>query len=109
MQIIYEQNANVAYWLTLVVTLVLPIVVGLVTKASTSPAIKSVLLLALSAATAIISNLLAVDGASDVGPMVTSVLSTFVIAVASYFGFWRGTVTPVVQGVFVKDNTTLAA
>lgn len=109
MELIYEPNANVAYWLTLVVTLLLPIVVGLVTKASTSPAIKSVLLLALSAATAIGSNLLAVKGETDVGPMITSVISTFIIAVASYFGLWRGTVTPAVQRVFVKDDVAKAA
>jgi hypothetical protein len=104
MQILYEPNPSVAYWLTLVVTLLLPILVAFVTKASTSSAVKSVVLLALSAVTAIGSNLLSVNGATDVGPMVTSVLSTFVIAVASYFGFWRGTVTPAVQVMGNKDT-----
>lgn len=105
MSILYNPNPSVAYWLTLVVTLLLPILVGLVTKASWSGGLKAVLLLAFSAATAIISNLLAVNGPTDVGPMVTSVITTFVIAVAVHFGFWKPTdVSTTVQSVLVKDD-----
>jgi heme/copper-type cytochrome/quinol oxidase subunit 4 len=104
MNILYEPDPSVAYWLTLVVTLVLPILVGLVTKVSTNSSIKAVLLLALSAATVIISNLLAVDGVTDVGPMVTATIVTFVIAVATHFGLWKPTeVTATVQNSLVKD------
>ena len=105
MPILYEPNPSVAYWLTLVVTLLLPILVGVVTKASTPSSIKAVLLLALSAVTAIGSNLLAVNGATDVGPMVTAVLSTFVVAVAAHFGFWKPTeVTAKVQAIGNADT-----
>jgi uncharacterized membrane protein YhiD involved in acid resistance len=110
MPILYNPNPSVAYWLTLAVTLLLPILVGLVTKASWSSGLKAVLLLAFSAATAIISNLLAVDGVTDVGPMVTAVISTFVIAVASHFGFWKPTeVSAKAQNVLVKDDVAPAA
>ena len=89
MTILFTPNPSVAYWLTLAVTLLLPLVVGVVTKASTRPAIKSVALMALAAATSVGYNLLAVRGVTDVGPMVTDTVSTFVIAVATYFGVWR--------------------
>lgn len=109
MPILYTPNPSVAYWLTLVVTLLLPILVGLVTKASWSSGLKAVLLLAFSAATAIISNLLAVKGATDVGPMVTAVISTFVIAVAAHFGFWKPTeVSTTMQNSLVKDSAPTA-
>ena len=105
MHILYEPNPSVAYWLTLVVTLVLPVAVAVVTKKATNSTLKALLLLALSAATTIISNLLAVDGVTDIGPMITETLSVFFVAVASYFGFWRtdpAGVTTKAQEAFVK-------
>ncbi len=111
MNLIFEPNPTIAYWLTLAVTLLLPLAVGLVTKFSTSAGLKAVLLLLFSAVTAVASNLLAVDGATDVGPMITDTIVTFVIAVATYFGFWRPTeVAAAAQNTLVTDkNTTRAA
>jgi len=105
MSIVYEPDPNVAYWLTLVATVLLPILVGLVTKVSTSSTVKAVLLLVLSAVTSVVSNLLAVDGATDVGPMVTDAVVTFVVAVALYFGLWKPTeVTAKAQNTLVADK-----
>lgn len=103
MNILYTPDPSTAYWLTLVVTLLLPLLVGVATKVSTPSGVKAVLLLGLSAVTAIGSNLLAVNGATDVGPMVTAVLSTFVIAVATRFGLWRATLEPTVQAIGYHD------
>jgi small basic protein len=106
MSILFEPNPSVAYWLTLVATLLLPILVGLVTKVSNSSALKAVLLLALSALTSLVSGLLAVDGTTDIGPLVTATVTTFVIAVAVHYGFWKPTaVTATVQNSLVKDST----
>lgn len=105
MNILYTPNPSVAYWVTLVATLVIPIVVGLVTKTSTSSGVKAVLLLALSAVTSLVSGILAVHGKTDLGPLVTATLTTFVIAVAVHYGFWKPTlVTAVAQGSLVKDD-----
>lgn len=110
MSILFEPNPSTAYWLTLAVTVLLPLAVGLITKFSTSSGLKAILLLAASAATALCSNLLAVDGTTDVGPLVTDVLTTFVIAVAIHYGFWKPTeATALAQSVLVKDNQGLAA
>ena len=107
MTILYTPNPSVAYWITLAVTVLLPLIVGVVTKASTNPAVKSVLLLALAAATSVGYNLLAVRGVTDVGPMITDTVATFVIAVATYFGVWRTNpvgVLAAVQNVGVRST-----
>lgn len=104
MNILYTPNASTAYWLTLVATLLLPLLVGFVTKFSTKASVKAILLLALSAATALVSGLLAAKGSTDIGPLVTNTVTTFVIAVAVHYGFWKPTnVTATAQGSLVKD------
>jgi len=103
--LLFTQTASTATVLTLIVTLILPIVVGLVTKKSTNPAIKAVLLIILSAATAIVSNLLAVKGTTDVWPIVQDSVFTAVIAIATLFGVWMPTtVNAKAQAVLVRDN-----
>lgn len=105
MSILFDPNPSVAYWLTLVATVLLPILVGVVTKASTSGGVKAVLLLALSAVTSLVSGLLAVDGKTDIGPLVTTTVTTFVIAVAVHYGFWKPTtVTDSAQAFLIKDD-----
>ena len=109
MSVMFEPTPNIAYWLTLLVTVLLPIAVGLVTKFSTNSGVKAVLLLAFAAATSIGYNLLAVQGQTDVGPMVTDGIVTFVIAVAAYFGVWKPTtVTAKAQNTLVTDKKTVA-
>ena len=107
MTILFTPNPSVAYWVTLAVTVLLPLIVGVLTQVNTNPSVKAVLLLALAAATSVGYNLLAVRGVTDVGPMITDTVATFVIAVATYFGVWRTNpvgVLAAVQNVGVRST-----
>jgi hypothetical protein len=77
--------------LWLAVTVVMPVAVGLVTKISTPPAVRSVLLLGLSLANGLLSEALAAGDGYDWRKAITQAVVAFVIAVAAHFGFWRPT------------------
>ena len=112
MNVLYEQNPDVAYWINLAVTVLLPLVVALVTKATTNPAVKAIILLALAAITSVLTNLLAVQGSENVGPMIVDAVVTFVVAVAAYFGVWRAdplSITSSLRAVGDKSNYGKAA
>lgn len=84
-------------WLELLVAVVLPIAVGLVTKEVSSGALKAVALAALTAVSAIATAVI-----NDAGVLTQETLQMgveyFLIAVASYYGFWKPTgVAPAVQ------------
>jgi lipopolysaccharide export LptBFGC system permease protein LptF len=89
MNVLYEQNPDVAYWINLAVTVLLPLVVALITKATANPTVKALVLLFLAAVTSVLTNLLAVQGSENVGPMIVDTVVTFIVAVAAYFGIWR--------------------
>lgn len=95
-------NLDSAYWLGLLVSVVLPVLVGLVTTRVTSAGIKSVLLLALSTANGFLVEL---AGPHDAGYSVqtAAVLSlvSFAIGVLSHFGLLKPT------GVSGKAQDTL--
>lgn len=75
---------------SLLIGVFIPILVGLVTKRVTSPAVKSLLLLALSAVSGFLTEY--VNSANFVWQqaLLTTVV-TFVIGVATYYGLWRPT------------------
>jgi len=81
-----------AYWLGLVISVVLPVLVGLATTRVTSAGVKSVLLLALSTANGFLVEL---AGPHDAGYSVqtAAVLSlvSFAIGVLSHFGLLKPT------------------
>jgi hypothetical protein len=80
--------------LTLVVSVLLPIIVGLVTTKVTSPTAKALLLLGLSLITSLVSAwILAVQSgnAFDLWSALYTSGTVFIIAVASHFGLWRPT------------------
>lgn len=84
---------NTATLVGLLVSFVLPLLVGLVTKASTSSAVKAVLLLLLTAVTNLLSQFLATDNGPGF-PWGTAILGTvigFAMAVAAHFGLWKPT------------------
>lgn len=77
-----------------VVAVILPVVVGLVTKLNASGGLKAVLLAALSLATSIGTEALAAHNAGqsyDLGQALVLGLGTFVIAVATHYGLWKPT------------------
>ncbi|MGG7450544.1 hypothetical protein ACQ3HE_06605 [Plantibacter auratus] len=86
----------------LLVSTVLPLIVGLVTKVVTDPALKAVLLAALAAITGLGTEFLSslTSGtAYDLGTGVVLAFTSFIVAVGIHYGIWRPTgATAVVQG-----------
>lgn len=95
-------NLNQAYWLGLLISVVLPVLVGLVTTRVTHAGVKAVLLLALTAANGFLVELAGPhpDG-WDLGTAVVLTLVSFGTAVLSHFGLWKPT------GVAGKAQDTL--
>jgi hypothetical protein len=98
--------------LSLVITVLLPLIVGLLTKQSWSAGAKAVLLLMLSAAKAFVEAWL--DAENTGVPFLwtavaISVITNFIIAVVIHFGLWRPTgATDAAQRSLVKDRYDLA-
>ncbi|PPF39990.1 hypothetical protein [Pseudoclavibacter sp. AY1H1] len=99
--------------LQLVIGSLLPILVGLVTKASWSGGVKGVLLAALSFATSIASSLLnsAETGTPyDIGQGILLGFATFVTAVAVHYGILKGSgISAAAQASGVHDGPKHAA
>jgi len=81
-----------AYWLGLAISVVLPVLVGLVTTRVTHAGTKAVLLLALTALNGFLVELAGPhpDG-YDIGTAVVLTLVSFGTAVLSHFGLWKPT------------------
>jgi hypothetical protein len=83
---------TLAQLISLVVGTLLPILVALVTDRAASGGAKAITLLALSAVTSFLSAwLVALNTAADFdwSQAAFGVLVTFIVAVASHFGFWK--------------------
>lgn len=92
-----DEQLDVTYqpnWLGLLMSVVLPILVGLVTKTVTSASTKAVLLMFLSALNGILTeyiNVLANGNGYDWSTALYTWGGSFAIAVAVHFGFWKPT------------------
>lgn len=97
-------NLDQAYWLGLLVSVVLPVLVGLVTTRVTNAGVKAVLLLALSAATGFVTEYAGPhDAGYSVGTAAVLALVSFATGVLSHFGFWKPVgVSGRAQDAFVK-------
>jgi uncharacterized membrane protein YjjB (DUF3815 family) len=97
-------NLDKAYWLGLLVSVVLPVLVGLVTTRVTNAGIKAVLLLALSTATGLVTEYAGPhDAGYSVGTAAVLALVSFATGVLSHFGFWKPVgVSGRAQDSFVK-------
>ena len=97
-------NLDKAYWLGLLVSVVLPVLVGLVTTRVTNAGVKAVLLLALSTATGFVTEYAGPhDAGYSVGTAAVLALVSFGTGVLSHFGFWKPVgVSGRVQDSFVK-------
>jgi hypothetical protein len=79
-----------AYWLGLLTSVVLPVLVGLVTTRVTSAGLKAVLLLALSTASGFIVEAMGPhDAGYSVGTAAVLALVSFATGILSHFGFWK--------------------
>ncbi|WP_434593222.1 hypothetical protein [Streptomyces sp. A5-4] len=94
---------DAAYWYALLISFVLPVIVGLVTTRVTHAGTKAVLLLALVAVESFIVELTAGGPGWDIGSALVLTLVSFVMAVAAHFGLWKPTgVTRRAQDAFAK-------
>lgn len=86
-------NANLdsAYWLGLAISVVLPVLVGLITTRVTHAGAKAVLLLFLTALNGFLVELQAGGEGYDLGTAVVLTLVSFGTAVLSHFGLWKPT------------------
>lgn len=93
-----------AYWLSLFVSVVLPVLVGLVTTRVTHAGVKAVLLLALSTATGFVTEYAGPhDAGYSVGTAAVLALVSFGTGVLAHFGFWKPVgVASKAQDTFVK-------
>jgi hypothetical protein len=97
-------NLGSAYWLGLLISVVLPVLVGLVTTRVTHPGVKAVLLLALSTVNGFVVEYAGPhDAGYSVGTAAVLALVAFSVAVLSHFGFWKPVgVSAKAQNSFVK-------
>jgi len=78
-----------AYWIGLLVSVVLPVLVGLVTTRVTHAGGKAVLLLALSSLNGLLVEYANPGPGYDVGTAVVLALVSFGTAVLAHFGLWK--------------------
>lgn len=101
-------NLEPALVIQLLLTVIMPIAVGLVTTRTTSGAAKAWLLAGLTLATSIITgigNAIAENVPFDLGAALLLAIPAFAISVATYYGLWKPTgVGKAAQDV---DSTTL--
>jgi hypothetical protein len=97
-------NLDAAYWLGLLVSVVLPVLVGLVTTRVTNAGVKAVLLLALSTATGFVTEYAGPhDAGYSVGTAAVLALVSFATGVLAHFGFWKPVgVSTKAQDAFAK-------
>lgn len=99
-------NLPTAYWLGLLTSVILPVLVGLVTTRVTSAGLKAVLLLALSTASGFVVEFAGPhDAGYSVGTAAVLALVSFGVGVLSHFGFWK----PVGVAGRAQDAFTKAA
>ncbi|MEV7793430.1 hypothetical protein AB0O68_15765 [Streptomyces sp. NPDC087512] len=96
-------NANLdkAYWLGLLISVVLPVLVGLVTKRVTHAGVKAVLLLALSTLNGFLVELSNPGPDYDIGTAIVLSLVAFATGTLAHFGLWKPT------GVSAKAQSAL--
>jgi hypothetical protein len=78
-----------AYWIGLLVSIGLPVLVGLVTKHVTHPGVKAVILLALSTLNGLLVELANPGPDWDLGTAAVLSLVSFATGVLVHFGLWK--------------------
>jgi hypothetical protein len=105
---VYGFSPDLGGLLGLLITIVLPILVGLVTTRSTPAAVKAVLLLLLTAVKSVLEAWLQAENTAaefDAIPVIYTTAINFGIAVAVHFGLFRPTgATAAAQDTLVKDR-----
>lgn len=99
------------YWLGLLTSVVLPVLVGLVTTRVTHAGLKAVLLLALSTITGFVVEYAGQpDAGYSVGTAAVLALVSFATGVLTHFGLWKPTgVSGAAQNSLVKSGSHAGA
>lgn len=101
---------DTAYWLGLLVSIGLPVLVGLVTTRVTHAGSKAVLLLALSAVNGFVVEYAAPGPGYDAGTAGVLALVGFATAVLAHFGLWKPIgVSAKAQDSLVKSGSHAAS
>lgn len=105
---VFQSTLGLLIWL--LATVLMPVAVGLVTKATTSSALQSVFLLGLSLINGVLSAALAAGDGFSWGKAILQAAVSFVIAVAVHYGVWKPTgVTAAALAVGTKRDYGPAA
>lgn len=96
-----NESIDKAYWIGLLISVALPVLVGLVTKRVTHSGVKAVLLLALSTLNGFLVELANPGPGWDFSTAVVLSLVAFGTGVLSHFGLWKPT------GVSTKAQESL--
>lgn len=86
-----QAHLDKAYWLGLAISVLLPVLVGLVTTRVTNAGVKAVLLLLLSSATGLLTEVAHPGAGFDLGTAVLLAGVSFATGVLSHFGLWKPT------------------
>ena len=103
-------HLDLAYWLGLLTSVVLPVLVGMVTTRVTSPRTKAVLLLALSTLNGFLVEFADHGDGYSVGTAAVLSLVSFGTGVLTHFGLWKPTgVSAKAQDVGTRNTIRSAA
>lgn len=83
-------HLDVSY-LTVILTVALPLLTGIVTKASASPRVKAITLLTLTLIATAIQQLIEVNGVVNLKTFLANFFVTWVVAMGVYLGFLKPT------------------
>lgn len=86
-----QPTLDLAYWLGLLTSVALPVLVGLVTTKVTSSGAKAVLLLALSTLTGLVVSISNHPTGWHIGTAVILALVSFGTGILAHFGLWKPT------------------
>jgi hypothetical protein len=86
-----DVTLDAAYWLGLLVSVGLPVLVGLVTTRVTHAGVKAVMLLALSGLNGLIVEAVNAGPGFDIGTAAVLALVSFAVGVLTHFGLWKPT------------------
>jgi hypothetical protein len=106
-----QVHLDSAYWIGLVISVVLPVLVGLVTTRVTSAGLKSILLLALSTANGFLVEYAGPHPSGySVGTAAVLALVSFGTGVLAHFGLWKPTgVSVAAQGRLITAKVPAPA
>jgi len=85
--------------LTVIVGVLIPLLTALITKANASAAVKAITTLGLTILATALQDVIDVNGVVNTKTFLTSFVTTFAVAILSYYGFTKHVGTPAVRDI----------